>query len=87
MPSLFAAFDPATGQVIGQLHRRHRHQEFLKPLKAIDANTPAEIDLHLMRSNYATHVMLRHSRFTCSRCSRSAWVAPAPSTRIRSLRR
>ncbi len=53
--SLFAAFDPATGKVIGQLHRRHRHQEFLKFLKVIDANTPADVDLHLVLDNYATH--------------------------------
>jgi transposase len=53
--SLFAAFDPVTGKVIGQLHRRHRHQEFLKFLKVIDANTPAEVDLHLVLDNYATH--------------------------------
>lgn len=53
--SLFAAFDPAAGKVIGQLHRRHRHQEFLKFLKVIDANTPAEMDLHLVLDNYATH--------------------------------
>jgi len=28
--SLFAALDIATGKVIGECHRRHRHQEFLK---------------------------------------------------------
>lgn len=53
--SLFAAFDPATGTVIGQVHRKHRHQEFLKFLKVVDANTPAELDLHLVLDNYATH--------------------------------
>src|SRR4051794_13495656 len=53
--SLFAALDIATGKVIGQHHRRHRHQEFLKFLKTIDANTPAELDLHLICDNYATH--------------------------------
>ena len=38
--SLFAALNVATGQVIASHHRRHRHQEFLKFLKAIDAATP-----------------------------------------------
>jgi transposase len=38
--SLFAALDIATGKVIGQHQRRHRHQEFLRFLKTIDANTP-----------------------------------------------
>ena len=31
--SLLAALDIATGRVIGQGHRRHRHQEFLKFLE------------------------------------------------------
>jgi transposase len=53
--SLFAALDLATGKVIGQHQRRHRHQEFLRFLKTIDTNTPAELDLHLICDNYATH--------------------------------
>ena len=53
--SLFAALDIATGKVIGQHQRRHRHQEFLRFLKTIDANTPPELDLHLICDNYATH--------------------------------
>src|SRR2546429_9085479 len=53
--SLFAALEVATGTVIGQHQRRHRHQEFLRFLKTIDANTPAELDLHLVCDNYATH--------------------------------
>jgi transposase len=53
--SLFAALDVATGKVIGQHQRRHRHQEFLRFLKTIDKNTPAELDLHLICDNYATH--------------------------------
>ena len=68
--SLFAALDVATGTVISQHHRRHRHQEFLKFLKTIDKNTPAELDLHLICDNYATHKtpavknwLLRHPRF------------------------
>src|SRR6185295_13556167 len=46
--SLFAALDIATGKVIGQHQRRHRHQEFLRFLKTIDKNTPADLDLHLI---------------------------------------
>jgi transposase len=53
--SLFAALDMATGKVIGQHQRRHRHQEFLRFLKTIDKNTPPELDLHLICDNYATH--------------------------------
>ena len=40
--SLFAALDVATGKVIGACHRRHRQQEFVAFLGAIDAAVPAE---------------------------------------------
>jgi transposase len=68
--SLFAALDVASGSVIAQHFRRHRHQEFLRFLKTIDAAVPAELDLHLICDNYATHKapaikkwLLRHPRF------------------------
>jgi AraC-like DNA-binding protein len=68
--SLFAALGVASGQVISQVHRRHRHQEFLRFLKQIDANMPAGLELHLVCDNYATHKtpaiktwLLRHPRF------------------------
>jgi len=53
--TLFAALDLATGEVISQCKKRHRHQEFLQFLKHIDANVPAELDIHLVVDNYATH--------------------------------
>jgi transposase len=68
--TLFAALDVATGKVIGQCMPRHRHQEWLKFLRRIDAETPGHLDLHLIADNYATHkhpkVMAwleRHKRF------------------------
>ena len=53
--SLFAALDARTGQVIGQCHRRHRALEFRKFLDAIESAMPAELDVHLIADNYATH--------------------------------
>ena len=53
--SLFAALDVATGKVIGQTHRRHRSTEFLKFLRKIEADVPAELDVHLIMDNYGTH--------------------------------
>ena len=38
--TLFAALDIATGEVIGELHRRHRSSEFLQFLRTIEANVP-----------------------------------------------
>ena len=35
--------------------QRHRHQEWLKFLKKIDAETPPDLDLHLIVDNYCTH--------------------------------
>jgi transposase len=53
--TLFAALDIATGNVIGELHRRHRSSEFLSFLRTIEANVPAELDVHLVMDNYGTH--------------------------------
>ena len=53
--SLFAALDARTGQVIGQCHRRHRALEFRKFLDTIESAVPAELDVHLIADNYATH--------------------------------
>jgi transposase len=53
--TLFAALDMLEGRLIGQCMPRHRHQEFIKFLKQIDAETPPDVDLHLIVDNYATH--------------------------------
>jgi transposase len=53
--SLFAAFNIADGAVIGELHRRHRHQEYLKFLRKIDKSVPSGLDVHIICDNYATH--------------------------------
>ena len=53
--TLFAALDIATGEVLTQCKRRHRHQEFLAFLRHIDASVPAHLDIHLVVDNYATH--------------------------------
>jgi putative transposase len=53
--TLFAALDIASGQVITQCKRRHRHQEFLQFLNHIEQNVPEALDIHLVVDNYATH--------------------------------
>ena len=53
--SLFAALDIATGRVIGKCYPRHRASEFRKFLDEIEANVPADLDVHLVMDNYATH--------------------------------
>jgi transposase len=53
--SLFAALELKTSRVIGQLHRRHRSQEFRQFLDTIETNVPTEVDVHLVLDNYGTH--------------------------------
>jgi transposase len=53
--SLFAALDVATGEVIGECHRRHRAVEFKKFLNTIDEQVPDPLHVHLVMDNYATH--------------------------------
>jgi transposase len=53
--SLFAALDMASGTVISALHRRHRSTEYRKFLITIDKQVPAELDVHIICDNYATH--------------------------------
>jgi transposase len=69
--SLYAALDLTTGKVIGALHGRHRAIEFKKFLQRIDAEVPAEFDVHLVLDNSSTHKtpaiqrwLLAHPRFT-----------------------
>jgi len=68
--TLFAAIDMAQGKVIASCMPRHRHQEWIKFLKQIDAETAKEMELHLIVDNYATHKhpkvkawLKRHKRF------------------------
>ena len=65
--TLFAALDIATGKVLGQCKRRHRHQEFLQFLRQIDANVPEDMDIHLVIDNYATHKHLKVKRWLAAR--------------------
>lgn len=53
--TLFAALNVATGAILSQCRRRHRHQEFLAFLRHIEASVPNDLDVHLIVDNYATH--------------------------------
>ena len=53
--SLYAAFDVASGKVIGRVTQRHRAREFLAFLRQNDRATPDGLDLHLILDNSSTH--------------------------------
>jgi hypothetical protein len=68
--TLFAALDILEGKVIGQCMQRHRHQEFIRFLNAIEAQVPAKKIVHVILDNYAAHKhpkvrawLDRHERF------------------------
>jgi transposase len=67
---LFAALNMLDGTVVTQLHRRHRHQEFLIFLREIEEKIPKELDVHMVLDNLKTHTtpdvkrwFERHPRF------------------------
>jgi transposase len=68
--ALFAALNLLEGTVIGQIHLRHRHQEFLKFLARLNREFGKDLELHLILDNYGTHThpevkawLAKHPRF------------------------
>ena len=57
--SLFVALEVASGRVIGETYRRHRHQEVLRFLLQVEKAVPEDQEIHIILDNYATH---KHSR-------------------------
>jgi transposase len=69
--TLFAALNVLDGTVIGQNRQRHRHQEFIQFLNAIERQVPADKAIHVVLDNYAAHKhakvrawLARHPRWT-----------------------
>ena len=69
--TLFAALDVLDGTVIGQCMQRHRNQEFIRFLNAIERAIPAGKVIHVILDNYAAHKhpnvrkwLARHPRWT-----------------------
>jgi transposase len=69
--TLFAALNVLDGTVLGRCMQRHRHQEFLRFLNAVEAAVPAGKLIHAILDNYATHKhpkvmewLVRHPRWT-----------------------
>ena len=69
--TLFAALNVLNGTVIGRNMQRHRHQELVRFLNAIEAQVPAGKVIHAIIDNYAAHKhpkvrawLDRHPRWT-----------------------
>ena len=65
--SLFVALEVASGKVISETYRRHRHQEGLRFLRGVEKAVPKDQEIHIILDNYATH---KHSRDVPQRLSR-----------------
>src|SRR5487761_157784 len=68
--TLFAALNVLEGKVIGRNMQRHRHQELIRFLNAIEAELPVGKMVHVILDNYAAHKhpkvrawLDRHPRF------------------------
>jgi len=80
--TLFAAIELAHGRIIVKCLPQHRDQEWIRFLKKIDAETPPNLDLHLIVDNYATQKhpnvvkwLKRHRRFHLHFTpTRSSWL-------------
>jgi putative transposase len=66
--TLFAALNVLNGAILAECKPRHRHQEFLAFLRSIDKAVPAELDVHCIVDNYASH---KHPKV-------KAWLADRP---------
>jgi transposase len=69
--TLFAALNILDGTVLGRCMQRHRHQEFIRFLNAVEAAAPAGKLVHAILDNYGTHKhpkvlawLSRHPRWT-----------------------
>lgn len=69
--TLFAALNTLTGKVFGRSMARHRHQEFIRFLNALEREIPAGKVVHAILDNYAAHKtpevrrwLERHPRWT-----------------------
>src|SRR5215212_890202 len=66
--TLFAALNVASGEVLGDCHKRHRHQEFLRFMRSVVKTVDRSLDIHVILDNYATH---KHAKV-------KAWLAKNP---------
>jgi transposase len=67
---LFAALEIATGKVITDIRAHHTSADFIAFLNKVNREVPAELDVHVILDNLATHKtptvqrwLLRHRRF------------------------
>ena len=69
--TLFAALDVLNGTVLARCMQRHRHQEFIRFLNAVEGSVPAGKVIHAILDNYAVH---KHPRVRAWLSRHPRWV-------------
>jgi transposase len=72
--SILAALDLHNGEVIAQVHPRHRSREFILLLKDLDAHYPQECTIRVILDNHSAHISKETMAYLASRPNRFIYV-------------
>jgi len=72
--SLLAALDLHNGNIIGQVHDRHRSREFISLLKELDHHYPDDCAIRLVLDNHSAHISKEMMRYLSTRPNRFIYV-------------
>ncbi len=72
--SILAALDLQDGNIIAQVHDRHRSREFIELLKELDAYYPKETTIRIILDNHSAHISKETMKYFESRPGRFVYV-------------
>ncbi len=72
--SILAALDLHTGEIIAQVHDRHRSREFIELLKELDSHYPKEHTIRIVLDNHSSHISKETMKYLKSRPGRFVYV-------------
>ena len=72
--SILAAVDLHNGEVIAQVHPRHRSREFILLLKQLDEHYPEECTIRVILDNHSAHISKETMTYLASRPNRFIYV-------------
>jgi len=72
--SILAALDLHDGQVIAQVHSRHRSREFILLLKELDARYPEHATIRIILDNHSSHISKETRAYLATRPNRFVYV-------------
>lgn len=72
--SILAAVDLHTGEVIAQVHERHRSREFILLLKELDGHYPKDRTIRLILDHHSAHISRETMAYLSTRPNRFIYV-------------